>query len=443
MKQSVIQYQRLIRWDVKSFLLNMKSVFPIVELGDYVYEHSEKVKVYEEPDKEFPILGVTNKEGVYLNIWEKGSNINQAYKKVRAGELVYNPYRVNVGSIGIVPKEYNGYYVSPAYVVFGTKEGLSNEYLYLLLSSNWFNPFLRAATSGSVRQNLTYDLLTQLSIPTPSLSVQEKIVDNWHVAKTKINDFKKDIYNKEQSIENYLLKEIGIVKKDSEKKKKGFVVLYKNLERWDTYFYKDTFYSIEKQFKNIEHDYLGSLAEFVSRSWSNEDFQSGVFNYVQISDVNKSKGIYNYEEVALNEAPSRATQVILEGDIIISTTRPYLAAFSEVKSDYSGCVASSGFSVIKDTKEKLDKKFLLEFLKSYTGIKQLEQRMTGGSYPAITQEELQKIKIPTPTITKQKDIVKNIKNTRLEISELSKKSDKLLFNIKNGLENVVSGKIKI
>ena len=180
MKIVITYYRNLTRWDVKSFLHSLKSVFDIEELGEYIYEHSEKENIFKEKEKEFPILGVTNKEGVYLNIYKKGRNINQSYKKVKKGELVYNPYRINVGSIGIVPDAYNNFYISPAYVIFGTKEMLLNKYLYLILSSDWFNSILRASTSGSVRQNLTYDLLASLKIPIPPITVQKQIVSDYY-----------------------------------------------------------------------------------------------------------------------------------------------------------------------------------------------------------------------------------------------------------------------
>ena len=170
MKIVITEYKNLTRWDVKAYLSTLKSIFGVEKIGKYIYEHSEKIKLFEYSEQEFPILGVTNKEGVYLNLYEKGKNIHQPYKKVLKDELFYNPYRINIGSIGIVPDKYDSFYTSPAYVVFGVKEGLINEYLYLILKSNWYNVFLRAATSGSVRQNLTYELLSSLKIPIPACS---------------------------------------------------------------------------------------------------------------------------------------------------------------------------------------------------------------------------------------------------------------------------------
>jgi len=122
MKTIIARYKNLTRWDVKSFLHILQSDFSIEELGAHIYEHSEKENIFNQKEKEFPILGVTNKVGVYLNEYKKGAQIHQPYKKVKAEELTYNPYRVNVGSIGIVQNEFDDFYISPAYVVFGVKK---------------------------------------------------------------------------------------------------------------------------------------------------------------------------------------------------------------------------------------------------------------------------------------------------------------------------------
>ncbi len=191
-KSIVINYEALNRWDGKHFKPNLQSNFTLKKLKSYIYEHSNKINLPDFPEDTFSILGVTNQEGVYLNLTEKGSHFNQPYKKVKGGELTYNPYRINVGSIGIVPNAFDGFYISPAYVVFGVKDGLLAEYLYLVLSSDWYNETLRGSTSGSVRENLTYDLLEELDIPMPDIATQKRIVDDWKT----IEEAKKQLKNR-------------------------------------------------------------------------------------------------------------------------------------------------------------------------------------------------------------------------------------------------------
>ena len=64
---------------------------------------------------------------------ELGKNIKQPYIYVENGCLAYNPYRINIGSIGLKTDKLNNEYISPAYVVFKCKETILPEYLYLVL----------------------------------------------------------------------------------------------------------------------------------------------------------------------------------------------------------------------------------------------------------------------------------------------------------------------
>ena len=129
----LIKYSSLLLWDIKRyFTTQVLSSFPVVRLGDYINEESAKYSI-SDPNKRYGILGVNNKDGIFDAYEESGSKIKQKYKKMQVGWIAYNPYRVNVGSIGIRTNEHNYDYISPAYVVFSCKSGLLPDFLFLLL----------------------------------------------------------------------------------------------------------------------------------------------------------------------------------------------------------------------------------------------------------------------------------------------------------------------
>ena len=55
-----------------------------------------------EPDREWRITEVSQ-NGIFVGDVLPGSEFTQDYKLVKSGDIVYNPYRVNIGSIGVVP----------------------------------------------------------------------------------------------------------------------------------------------------------------------------------------------------------------------------------------------------------------------------------------------------------------------------------------------------
>jgi len=97
------------------------------QLAPYVKKKSiraETLKDYESMN----VLGVSNKIGVTVTDHKKSKD-RAKYQFIEEGDFVYNPYRINVGSIGLTPKGIRSL-VSPAYVVFSATEELLPELLF-------------------------------------------------------------------------------------------------------------------------------------------------------------------------------------------------------------------------------------------------------------------------------------------------------------------------
>lgn len=425
MQTVITYYKNLTRWDIKSYLCLFSSSYAVEELGKYIYEHSEKENIGNESEKEFPILGVTNKVGVYLNEYVKGANINQPYKKVRGGELTYNPYRVNIGSIGVVQKEYDNFYISPAYVVFGVKEGLLNEYIYLVLSSPWFNQYLRAATSGSVRQNLTFDLLSQLKVPIPPLTIQKKIVDDWRKAQKEAQELNKRADEKEKTIDVVMSKELGIASQNNTKISGVFCINFANLERWDvSYNAKELLTSkkakydwvkLKKYCQTAQYGYTGSAVEKDTGT-----------KFLRITDLDYS-GNYHEENLPFVEIPINDKQkyFLNEKDFVFARTGATAGKCAIVKKHNRDVVFASYLIRFKFTKD-LDLPFLEQYLNQGPGKRIVSEIVYSSGQPNINANEIQEIKIPLPPLPKQKEIAKKVEAIRAEISEIKGRADGIL-----------------
>ncbi len=159
----------------------------------------------DEMDKEYAILSVTNNEGVIFNEYRGGEDFTQAYKRVKAGDIVYNPYRINVGSIGVVPPELDGGYVSPAYVVFRSESYLP-EFLVQMLKSPFCKMYIDVLSTGSIRDSLSFDLLERLKLPVLEDSQQQSIAQAIKETKQKLAGMHADIESVREDIVNELHK---------------------------------------------------------------------------------------------------------------------------------------------------------------------------------------------------------------------------------------------
>lgn len=143
-----------------------------VRLGDYITEHSERNRASED----IPVYSVTNTQGFCTGYFDKevASKDKSTYKIVPHGCFAYNPSRINVGSIDW-QKVADRVIVSPLYVVFSASKQILPQYLYYYLKSDFALTFIKAASRGSVRDNLRFSALSEFPIELPSLNEQRMI----------------------------------------------------------------------------------------------------------------------------------------------------------------------------------------------------------------------------------------------------------------------------
>ncbi len=178
--------------------------------------------------------------------------------------------------------------------------------------------------------------------------------------------------------------------------------------RFDPNFYRTEFKIIVDAIEKFGSEKLSDLIDFSNETWNGKDFFKDEFPYIEISEIDIFSGkIQNISLIPKNEAPSRAKMIVRNDDIIISTTRPSRGAISFVKLENNEIqIASTGFSILRNLKnQELLKEYLFYALRQDFSLKQMEQRSSGGNYPAITTDELKKILIPFPSLEKQAKIV--------------------------------------
>jgi len=258
------------------------------------------------------------------------------------------------------------------------------------------------------------EMFLNQKIPLPKLEEQEKIVKNYFSKIEEAERLNKQASDLESEIERYFLEQLGLKPFSLKQKVYGLqTVDYADLDRWD-YFSSDNSINVALKKSIFPLTTIGQSFDFAKRTFNKSTYKNPTFKYIEIGAIDPIKGILEAKEIATNKAPSRATQFIKEGDLIIGTTRPYLKKFAIVSKEYDNDVCSSGFSVIASN-ENYHLPFLLQFLNCTYGIEQLKNRMTGGLYPAITEAELKAIKIPFPNVEKQIEIMELIKKKKEEI----------------------------
>lgn len=139
------------------------------------------------------------------------------------------------------------------------------------------------------------------------------------------------------------------------------------------------------------------------------------FLYIDISSIdNKSKKITNPKKLSVAEAPSRAKQHLLPGDVLVSMTRPNLNAVALLPESMSGAIGSTGFHVLR-TKWILPS-WLFYLVQTSEFVEAMSELVQGALYPAIRPRDIKSYRIPIAPLNEQRRIVDELEKqlTRLD-----------------------------
>jgi len=169
------------RLDPSSYIMDSKleALAPKMEhIGSKVKEVSNRFRPSsdEELDTEYHILTVSSDGKITVRETVRGEDITGIHKVAEAGDIVFNPMRANIGSIGLVGDELNGGLVSPDYRVVRVSD-IDSEYLVGLLRTPFYKMYIDVLTTGSIRDRLYPAHLQGMRIP-QSLGKDRKEVKN-------------------------------------------------------------------------------------------------------------------------------------------------------------------------------------------------------------------------------------------------------------------------
>ncbi|MEX0753468.1 MAG: restriction endonuclease subunit S [Xanthobacteraceae bacterium] len=139
------------------------------------------------------------------------------------------------------------------------------------------------------------------------------------------------------------------------------------------------------------------------------------FQYIDLSAIDEGK-IARPQTVSVAHAPSRARQLVQEGDTLLSCVRVYLRNNVIVPSELNGAIASTAFCVLRPS-EVIDPSYLYSFVHSYKFTNVLVPLQRGNSPPAVVDGDVHNQLIPIAPLAEQRRIVARIDELFTEIAD--------------------------
>jgi type I restriction enzyme S subunit len=159
------------------------------------------------------------------------------------------------------------------------------------------------------------------------------------------------------------------------------------------------------------------------------------FIYLDVSSVNKETKLIEATTTLLGkDAPSRARKLVKKDDVIFATVRPTHSRVALIPEDYNEQVCSTGYYVLR-AKPIIENQFIFYYLLTDFFNELMESMQKGASYPAVTNKEVESVKIPLPPLPQQKQIVAILDKAFAAIDTAKANAEQNLKNAKELFES--------
>lgn len=157
----------------------MKKGWAKVPLGELLDIEIDAVPV--DPSDTYPFAGVYGfGRGLFMRDSLKGSDTTYShFHRLHEGQLVMSQPKGWEGAITVVPKEFEGRFLSSVFPTFRPREGtLSPAFLRLVTKCKWLwdELFVKSNGIGARRNSIYPAQLLEVQIPLPPLAEQQRIV---------------------------------------------------------------------------------------------------------------------------------------------------------------------------------------------------------------------------------------------------------------------------
>ena len=332
-------------------------------------------------------IGLEHLDAGDLRIVRHGSKVPIKGEKLimRKGDVLFGRRNTYLKRAAIAP--HDGLFSAHGMVLRPKEEVVTQEFFPFFISSDYFFEAAIRISVGSISPTVNWGTLKELEFELPPLNVQRRISEILWAAIEARNAYKELLTSTEQLVKSQFVEMFGDVFTGCEK------------------FPKQSISSV------TETDILK-----VGRTYANTD----IIKYIDISSIdNEQNEIVQYTDHILENAPSRAQQVVLSGDILISTVRPNLKNVAIIRDTFENLVASTGFCVLRPT-GKTNSEYLFAIARTDGFAEYLSRRAKGANYPAVNSNDVKEFKIPLPPIDLQNqfaDFVQQADKSKFELQQ--------------------------
>jgi restriction endonuclease S subunit len=430
-----VDFTHFEKWDVKRHYhkINVEFLNKVVFLGNILKPYKKGI------NKEYIInnkLNIISKINFGGELFLRNFNEISTYKGnlflVPGNSIIYSKINVRHGCIYYHQKNETPFAVSNEYPIYTFDENrIDGRFIQKLIRSNYFKSLLNTKTSGISKARVKQDEFLDLQIPLPTIEEQKAILDDYQ---QKIEKAKQqEIYSKnlEQSIEEYLFEELGIVENNFKKNKTTFLsfINFSETRRWDSL-------NLIRENNKIHSKYnIRKFKDVISKfnkkssgeSLRIESYRTPEkeFRYVGMENIEKESGVLLEITKVLGKDIKSQTLIVPNNFLIYGKLRPYLNKYWINETDFDNIICSSEFFVFDVDENKINRLFFKYVLSSKIIQTQISDKTSGARMPRINEDVFFNLNFPLPPLEKQKEIAEHISDIKNQIKSLKQNAETL------------------
>ncbi|PAX52480.1 hypothetical protein CK510_19085 [Brunnivagina elsteri CCALA 953] len=298
---------------------------------------------------------------------------------------------------------------------------------------------------GAAQNNLNNEEISQIHIFIPSISEQEKIVNYLDEAHLKKKQKETEAQRSLESIDDYLLSELGIHLPEPEENTIQNRIFYRSIkmisgDRIDPYAYKNIVLETLKNIKEYKYENrtLRQITKPVINGFDYRDFCDSGRVYLRVSNIRKDE--FSLEDVRfIPEFLIEKDIALIEGDLLLTRKGSYGISVVVDKSILHAVISSEIFRLRFLNLGKINPYFISAYLNSKIGQIYFDRIKTGAIMGHISQDVLQHTPIIVPPIEKQIEIVDRITTIRDRAKQLRQEGVAELEKAKQEVEAMILG----
>ena len=372
-------------------------------------------------------------------------NVHHRMKRsqLKKGDVLLNIVGASIGRTCVYDRS-EAANINQAVCLIRPSMHVNPHWLCAVLNSKPIQTIFEQIKSGGARDNIDLYQIRALKIPFPPVNIQNYIAEFTQSANAQKKQKDQEADTLLDSIDDYMLAEMGIEMPEVEEKKCFVVYAHETSgRRIDSFFYQNFYYAIENLMSRLSN--VWQLGELLQMLDSGRRPKGGVANLQHGVLSFGGEHINNQCEIEINTPKyipfefhsshmRTATQL---DDLLLVKDGATTGKIGIVNcQEHVGQNINEHLFLLR-TKPRVNPIYLLNYLNSAVGKLQIQREISGGTVTGITRNVVKRLRIILPETKKQAEIADHITGIRSEIRQLQQEAHAIMDAAKGEVERVL------